>query len=44
MRAILCRTLGESHNLAIEDIMAGNPGAGEVSVTIKAVASTSSTL
>jgi NADPH2:quinone reductase len=37
MRAILCRTLGGPESLAIEDIAAGTPGAGEVSVAVKAV-------
>jgi NADPH2:quinone reductase len=37
MRAILCRTLGGPESLAIEDIAPGTPGAGEVSVSVKAV-------
>ncbi|MGE3876807.1 MAG: NADPH:quinone oxidoreductase family protein [Parvibaculaceae bacterium] len=37
MRAILCRTLGGSDSLAIEDIASGDPGAGEVLVAVKAV-------
>lgn len=37
MRAILCKTLGKPGSLAIEEIAAASPGAGEVTVAIKAV-------
>lgn len=37
MRAILCKELGGPESLAIEDVAAGNPGAGEALVAIKAI-------